>query len=181
MRVLVVGPTSSPWAEIAEGVEADLARLRRPGVDLSYRCTGAGPAAVRTSEDAVDAAPHVVRIVTQAAGEGFEAVIVDCTDDPGVEEARATVSIPVVGAGEALWAAITTAPAPVRLFTGDELRTLTPEEIIEQARRAATVALGATGHSDVADLIAAAGVFCRGDRPARGGPRPLSQTLIAPR
>jgi hypothetical protein len=70
------------------------------------------------------------------------------------------VSIPVVGAGEALWAAIATAPAPVRLFTGDELRTLTSSEIIEQARRAATVALGATGHTHVADLISAAGLEC---------------------
>jgi Asp/Glu/hydantoin racemase len=85
MRVLIVGPTRSPWAEIAEGVEADLARLSRPGVDVAYRCTGAGPAAIRTSQDAIDAAPHVVRTVTQAAGEGFDAVIVDCTDDPGVE------------------------------------------------------------------------------------------------
>jgi Asp/Glu/hydantoin racemase len=160
MRVLIVGPTSSPWADIAEGVEADLARLRRPGVDVAYRCTGAGPAAIRTSQDAIEAAPHVVRTVTQAAGEEFDAVIIDCTDDPGVEEARAVVSIPVVGAGEALWAAITTAPAPVRLFTGDELRTLTPDEIVEQARRAATVAIGATGHSHVADLISAAGLEC---------------------
>ena len=160
MRVLIVGPTSSPWAEIAEGVEADLARLRRPEADVSYRCTGAGPTSIRTAQDVIDAAPHVVQTVTEAAEEGYDAVIVDCSDDPGVEEARALVSIPVIGAGEALWAAIATAPAPVRLFTGDELRTLTPDEIVEQARPAATVALGATGHSEVADLISAAGLDC---------------------
>jgi hypothetical protein len=38
---------------------------------LSYRCTGAGPLAVHTAEDAIEAAPHVVRAVVDAADEGF--------------------------------------------------------------------------------------------------------------
>jgi 2'-5' RNA ligase len=155
-RVLVVGPTSAPWDGIAVEVEADLARLRRPGVDLSYRCTGAGPVSIRTDEDVTAAAPHVVRTVTEAAREGFDAVIVDCTDDPGVADARAAVMIPVVGAGEALRAAVDASPPPVRVFSGDELRSLTPAALVDEARDAQTVALGGTGHSHLVGVFTAA-------------------------
>lgn len=154
-RVLVVGPTSRPWEEIADEVEADLVRLRRTGVDVSYRCTGAGPRAIRSGADTEEAAPHVVRAVVAAAAEGFDAVIVDCTDDPGVEAARAVVDIPVVGAGEASRLALARAPRPVQLFSGDELRTMGVDELVERARGAATVVLGATGCSDRAEVFAA--------------------------
>jgi Asp/Glu/hydantoin racemase len=155
LRVLVVGPTSRPWDEVADEVAADLIRLRRTGVEVSYRCTGAGPHAILSSADAVAAAPHVVHVVVVAAADGFDAVIVDCTDDPGVEAARAMVEIPVVGAGEALRMAMVGAPQPVHLFSGDELRTMGIDELVERARGAATVVLGATGFSDRAELFAA--------------------------
>jgi allantoin racemase len=153
-RVLVVGPTSRSWEDVADGVTVDVDRLRRPGVELVYRCTGAGPKAVRSRDDAVAAAPHVVRAVVAAAAEAFDAVIVDCTADPGVHAARELVSIPVIGAGEALQMAIGRSPRPVRLFTGDELRTATTAELIERARGARTVALGATGFSHLVELLA---------------------------
>ena len=155
LRVLVVGPTSRSWEEVADEVEADLIRLRRPGVEVSYRCTGAGPRAILSGADTVAAAPHVVRVVVAAAAEGFDAVIVDCTDDPGVEAARAVVAIPVVGAGEASRLAMVSAPPPVQLFSGDELRTMGIDELVERARGAATVVLGATGFSDRAEVFAA--------------------------
>lgn len=155
VKVLVVGPTSTPWSDLADEVEADLGRLRRPGVEVAYRCTGFGPTSIRSKQDAIEAAPHVVRTVVQADKDGFDAVIIDCTEDPGLDESRIAASIPVIGAGEALQAAIDSAAAPVRLFSGDELRTLTPDELLDESRHAATVALGGTGHSHLAELFAA--------------------------
>ena len=87
-RLLIVGPTSASWEDVAEEVIRDLERLRRPGLELSYRCTGAGPRAIRSEADVVAAAPHVVQVAV-AANEGFDAVIVYCTDDPGVAAAGA--------------------------------------------------------------------------------------------
>ena len=84
LRILVVGPTSAPWSAVADEVTADLARLTRPGIELEYRCTGGGPASIRDSTDAAAASPFVVRTVQAAEHEGLDAVIVDCTDDPGV-------------------------------------------------------------------------------------------------
>jgi allantoin racemase len=151
---MIVGPTSASWDDVAEEVTADLQRLRRPGLELSYRCTGAGPRSIRSSADVIAAAPHVVQVASEAAGEGFAAVIVDCTDDPGVAAARDAVGIPVIGAGEALRLAVAAAPGPVRLFSGDELRELTSEQLTAHARGARTVALGATGFSHLVDLCA---------------------------
>jgi len=71
LRILVVGPTSSPWSAIADEVAADLARLTRPGIELAYRCTGGGPTSIRDSADALAAAPFVVRTVRAAEDEGF--------------------------------------------------------------------------------------------------------------
>ncbi len=154
--MLFVGPTSAPWQSIADEVDADLARVARPGVELAYRCTGMGPAEIHTEADAVAAAPFVVHTILAAAGEGFDAIVVDCTADPGVAEARRVVGIPVVGAGEAMRAAIAVAARPVHEVTGDELRSLDESDLLERVRGAATVALGGTGFSHVADIIVAA-------------------------
>jgi Asp/Glu/hydantoin racemase len=156
VRVLVVGPTSAPWESIAPEVEADLARLARPSVELTYRCTGAGPAEIRTAHDARAAAPFVVQTIVAAAAEGFAAVIVDCTADPGVAEARAAVGIPVVGAGEAMRRAISNAKQPVCELTGDDLRGLDVAALVHSLREASTVALGGTGFSHLVEILAAA-------------------------
>jgi Asp/Glu/hydantoin racemase len=156
VNVLLVGPTSSPWESIAAEVNADLARLARPGVELTYRCTGEGPAEIRTTRDARAAAPFVVKTIVDAANEGFDAVIVDCTADPGVFEARALVDIPVVGAGEALRSAIASAAQPVCELTGDDLRSMDVATLVSHLRDATTVALGGTGFSHVVEILTTA-------------------------
>ncbi|MEP7203207.1 MAG: aspartate/glutamate racemase family protein [Ilumatobacteraceae bacterium] len=153
VKVLLVGPTSTPWASIAPEIDADLVRLARPGIELTYRCTGAGPSEIRTARDARAAAPFVVNMIVDAADEGFDAVIVDCTADPGVSDARALVEIPVVGAGEALRSAIASAPQPVCELTGADLRSMDVAALVSQLRDAATVALGGTGFSHVVEIL----------------------------
>lgn len=152
---MLIGPTSRPWNEIADEVTADLDRLSRPGVELAYRCTGSGPRDVHTLADAVAAAPGVVATARAAEREGFDGVIVDCTEDPGVADASRLVPIPVVGAGAALASAIADAPRPLKVFSGDELRALDSADLERLAAGAATVALGATGWSHLADRIRA--------------------------
>ncbi len=153
LRLLVVGPTSTPWSAIAQEVGADLARLAQPGIELEYRCTGEGPASIRDSADSAAAAPFVVRTVRAAEEEGYDGVIVDCTEDPGVAMAAASVSIPVIGPGAAMAAAIARARTPVCHFSGDELRSLGTDDLIQRSAGACTVALGGTGFSHVVDLL----------------------------
>lgn len=155
-KVLLVGPTSAPWNTIESQIRADLARLARPGVELTYRCTGVGPTEIRTAHDARAAAPFVVQTIIDAAREGFDAIIVDCIADPGVAQAREVVDIPVFGAGEAMRSAIAAAKQPVCELTGDDLRGLDVAALVNSLRGAATVALGGTGFSHLVEILAAA-------------------------
>jgi len=154
LRVAVIGPTSMTWEELADDVEPDLARLRRHGVDVTYVLTGDGPRSITTDEDELAAAPHVVAIAERCQREGFDGVIVDCTGDPGVAEARSRLRIPVVGAGEAVRRATAIARPPVVVLSGEELRASDSDALLARAREARTVALGGTGWSHLVPLLA---------------------------
>ena len=84
-------------------------------------------------------------------------MIVDCTDDPGVAEARRGVGIRVVGAGEALRTAIERADGPVVVWTGDSLRCTGVHDLLAAVPAGATVAFGGTGWSHLAATVEAAG------------------------
>lgn len=155
VRVLFIGPTSRPWKTIRAEINADFERLARPGVELTYRCTGTGPAHIHTAAEASSAVPGVVAVVRQAEAEGFDGVVVDCTEDPGVVEAAKLVKIPVIGPGFELERAIAVAPTPVVRLSGNDLRSLSFDELKLRIAGAATVALGGTGWSHVADAFAA--------------------------
>jgi Asp/Glu/hydantoin racemase len=156
-RIALIGPTAAPWVEIEPDVAPDLARLARPGVELRYVLTGAGPRSITSEEDERAAAPHVVATVMRCEQEGFDAAIVDCTGDPGVDEARRRVGIPVLGAGEAVRRAIESSSPPVIVLSGDVLRASTRDELIAQVAGARTVALGGTGWSHVVPVLAGDG------------------------
>lgn len=60
-----------------------------------------GPISVESEYDVVFAAPGVVKEVTKAESEGYDAAIVNCMADPGIKAAQEKVSIPVIGAAMA--------------------------------------------------------------------------------
>lgn len=151
-RVVIVGPTSAPWEEIADSVEDDLRQLQRPGVRISYLTTGAGPVSIHSDEDELAAAPHVIATVARIA-DSCNAIVVDCTGDPGVATAREIVDIPVVGAGEAVRRAASASPAPVTTLTGDELRAATIADVRRRITGAATVVVAATGWREVVEVL----------------------------
>ncbi len=154
--IALIGPTSSTWAEIADEVEVDLRRLRRPGLELVYRTTGAGPVSIRSRADAEAAAPHVVATARTLADEGVDGIVVDCTDDPGVERAERAIGLPVVGAGAALREAVAVAPRPVRTVDGDVLRRTSGDDVVDLATGVRTVAFGGTGFAPLAERLEAA-------------------------
>jgi len=72
-----------------------------PGLEVVSRCIPDHLDGVHDEETERTAVPLVVELAEQFEREGFEAVIVSCAGDPGVEEARQKLKIPVVGAGQA--------------------------------------------------------------------------------
>jgi Asp/Glu/hydantoin racemase len=73
-----------------------------PELDVVSRCIEDQPYGIYDKETEEIAKPKILRLIKQFESEGFEAVIVSCAADPGVEEARKIVKIPVIGAGSAV-------------------------------------------------------------------------------
>jgi len=71
-----------------------------PSFEVEVKSLDYGPASIEGYYDETLAAPFVVKRVVDAGRRGFDAVIINCFMDPGLDAAREAVEIPVVGAGE---------------------------------------------------------------------------------
>jgi allantoin racemase len=84
-------------------IEKNLERVKAPGTQLEHRYVKH----LRRATDSAKSFPmmlnqaDIVAEVVALAHDGAEAVVIACSGDPAVAEARATVSIPVVGPMEA--------------------------------------------------------------------------------
>lgn len=81
---------------------ADLARLETEDVAKVVEATNSeAPPLLTSPQDMIDAAPGVVALGMEAAKQGeVDAIIVSAFSDPGLEELRDSVDIPVFGIGE---------------------------------------------------------------------------------
>lgn len=60
-----------------------------------------GPASVETRADAAVTVPALLEAVVQAEKDGYDAVIISCFSDPGLDACREMVSIPVTASAQA--------------------------------------------------------------------------------
>ena len=99
MRILVINPNTS------EGMTAHLRReleaLKGPSTELTVVNPLHGPVSIESAYDEALAVPHTLTLVRQAAADGYDAVVLACFSDPGLDAARELVPIPVVGIEEA--------------------------------------------------------------------------------
>ena len=82
-----------------------------PMFQVTSRCIPEQFEGVHDEETERQSIPKVVALAEEMYREGFDAVIVSCAGDPGVEEARKLLPIPLVGAGESV--------ATLSLFFGE--------------------------------------------------------------
>jgi allantoin racemase len=96
MRILWINPiTSSCDTDIKKILES----IRRPDAQVDVTHLSKGPAHLMYKHYEAVVLVEILKIVRRAE-EGYDAVIIGCFDDPGLEEARELVSIPVIGPGE---------------------------------------------------------------------------------
>ena len=69
------------------------------GVSVEIGLPRASPPAVESRTDAALSVPELLESVVTAEREGFDAIVISCFSDPGLEAARELVSIPVLGSG----------------------------------------------------------------------------------
>ena len=79
-----------------------LRSISRPDTILEYIQIKTGPPAIECPVDHLQASAEVIKYVKAAEDEGYDAIISWCGGDPGVEEARTLVDIPVIGPGESM-------------------------------------------------------------------------------
>jgi Asp/Glu/hydantoin racemase len=87
--------------EFARGLLESSTTLEVRGLARAPSHAEAGVEFYRDSFFQLAATVEIVRCAMRAAADGFDAVIVNCFDDFGVEPARSVVDIPVVGIGAA--------------------------------------------------------------------------------
>lgn len=76
-----------------------LLESRFPELLVKNRCIDDQPRGIYDEKTSAIALPKIVKLGEEIDREGVKAIIVSCADDPGVEELRKIVKIPVVGAG----------------------------------------------------------------------------------
>jgi allantoin racemase len=94
--VLVLNPNSS--SRVTAGLAHAADGWARPGVRFDVAQIDAAPEAITSPADHARVAPLVVDALTARDGH-FDAAIVACHGDPGVDAARLQVTSPVVGIG----------------------------------------------------------------------------------
>lgn len=99
MRLLVVNPntTASMTARIGHAARA----AASASTEVVARNPAHGPASIEGYYDEAFAVPGMLQEFVRGEKEGFEAYIVACFDDTGLEAARCAVAGPVIGIGEA--------------------------------------------------------------------------------
>jgi allantoin racemase len=97
-RILVINPIVSDRFE--EFDRDFFNRNAHPLFEVEVANLTYGPASIESHYDDSLAAPFVVQKILDAEKGGFNASIINCFMDPGLDAAREAVSIPVVGAGE---------------------------------------------------------------------------------
>jgi len=90
MKICYLGPADR---------QSMLQQWAGPGVTIEARQRG-GKSALESVYDEYMEVPAQLQAIAEAEGEGFDAVIIGCFGDPGIEAAREIASIPVIGLGE---------------------------------------------------------------------------------
>jgi Asp/Glu/hydantoin racemase len=86
-----------------------------PGITTESRCINDQPKGVYDENSKSEAALKVVNLI-RVFSNYVDVLIVSCTEDPGVKEAREVSKVPVIGAGRA--------SASLSLFYGDDIGVL---------------------------------------------------------
>ena len=98
MKILVINPNSSP--EMTDSIRAALEAVKRPDTELCVERTEGATAGIQSASDAARSVPLLLERVRQANAEGFDAILLACFSDPGLEPAREQSDALVLGIEE---------------------------------------------------------------------------------
>lgn len=99
MKIKVILASSSK--ELGQSQLSNRQASLAPDTEITVVSPSDCPPSTESEQDELVSAPAIFAEALRAEGEGYDAVTIDCTLDPGLKAARRASKIPVVGAGEA--------------------------------------------------------------------------------
>ncbi len=99
MKILVINPNTSE--SMTDHIREALESVKRADTELMVTHPDRGPETIESAYDEAYAIPPTLELVKKADQEGFDAVILACFSDPGLDAAREISAIPVIGIEEA--------------------------------------------------------------------------------
>lgn len=100
MRIKVLMTDKAMRRETMDERERMLVTALSPGTEISVDCIKKGPDELDCHTDEAFAAPELVKMAIQAERDGFDAIVIYCFSDVGLEACRENVRIPVIAPGE---------------------------------------------------------------------------------
>ena len=99
MRLLVINPNTT--ASMTEKIGAAARRVASPGTEITAVNPPSGPLSIEGYYDEALSVPGLLQVIQGSSG--FDAVIIACFDDTGLDAARCLTDRPVIGIGEAAY------------------------------------------------------------------------------
>jgi allantoin racemase len=99
MRILMINPNGS--REMSDVIREQVRAVARPDVAIDVVNPTGVPPAIESSLDEAACIPPMLELVRSAPERGYDAVVIACFSDPGLDAAREAVDIPVVGIQDA--------------------------------------------------------------------------------
>lgn len=99
MKLLLVNPNTS--RAMTEGMAEAARAVAAPGTVVVGCQPSFGPASIESHYDEAFGAAGVAEQVKRAQGDGYDAVVIACFGDPGLDAARELTAAPVLGIAEA--------------------------------------------------------------------------------
>jgi allantoin racemase len=98
MRIIVINPNTSK--SMTDHVRRELEKIKRDDTELTVVNPEHGPVSIESAYDEALAIPPTLELVRKANEEGYDAVILACFSDPGLDAAKEISDIPVFGIEE---------------------------------------------------------------------------------
>ena len=99
MKIMVINPNTSE--SMTNHIRTELNLIKRSDTELTVVCPDKGPETIECAYDEAYAIPPTLELVKKANQEGYDAVILACFADPGLEASKEVSEIPVIGIEEA--------------------------------------------------------------------------------
>ena len=99
MNILVINPNTT--VGMTEKIEAAANRAAASGTQITAVTSASGPVSIEGYYDEALSVPGLLKVIRNIAD--FDAVVIACFDDTGLDAARCVTDKPVIGIGEAAY------------------------------------------------------------------------------